>query len=797
VLVFSTLGFVAFLNVWDSSSYPDNAHKSVIVRHSFPAHTGGDGKNPVVYPSAQGGGRGSGGDGSGNDTNSIVVGEYISNDTLTVLNHPVGHVSRICPRRRRQHDAPPANPAACWLVDPNVRSEYRSCNNNGPMPVRTRSWMHPDLAKREMVVYYSSHGHRSGGHDIEMIVSTDSETGTWVKPKGNDGAGIDLVVTGRKIPCRELHSPSLFVDDENRIMYMYVHGHGCVDDDGNRIRIPYRTDPQPTLVLTSTDGVHWSLPDGIQGGTRDILIKDLFYLTTPVRYNDYYYALAKTRQSSVGNATLCRSKSLIGPWTQGPLLIQGARHADLHIFRNRHFVIFFTLIGDAPEHVEVGTIDLLRDGDGDTDANDWMNWTVLPGPTILRPEYEYERGLDGDASVGTGPSKSGGAECKIEAQLRDPHFLPDDDSMGSDNDNADILSGLLFYVVQGERAFALARLSLNMTQYLEDAVPFRNRGNVEPYVLEAFRLGGANSSLSGGEKDVVLATKSASSSVSDGYVSSLFAAAGISLSEGYALSGDHSSSAEKIGRVLQLVESPLDAINGMVESILCAGAGTNVTEMVTRHESWEDVSDLRYHVVDGDTAEGGGLRASNSEASPAPESDSLYRFALKHWVRYNTLVSLFASWRERQEDVLSDPFYAWRLCMAGGFGVNCYLNRFQRPTNGAAAAAAATASDNSSVAALQRETAKKSWSDLESLGGKERQYVAIARRLAVDYGYEVPSSPLPSSPASGSSSGAPTSASDIGNVAFHCGFAEEPVVAGDNSGSTSTTRRLWDCWLSN
>jgi hypothetical protein len=230
---------------------------------------------------------------------------------------------------------------------------------------------------------------------------------------------------------------------------------------------------QPTLLLVSSNGVDWTLPAGpnkkrrhnTNNGTSPFLLASLFYLTVPVYHPDdgYYYALAKTQENSVGSLQLCRTKSLYGPWMEGPILARGIRHCDMHLvtpqlpnrggtlMRRPHLFVFFTHIGDVPEKVMVGTIDL--------SDSDWMQWTLLPGPTIVSPDYPYEHG-----NATLQPSKCCSANCVVMNQLRDPHFLPDD---GDDihKHGTHILSGILFYVVQGERSFAAARLALDMNQY--------------------------------------------------------------------------------------------------------------------------------------------------------------------------------------------------------------------------------------------------------------------------------------------------------------------------------------------
>jgi hypothetical protein len=202
---------------------------------------------------------------------------HVTTDAVTMLldhNKPIGYVSRICPRipnasRQRSKETTIPSPQGlaadverelltnshCWLFDPIIPSgsspsSTMSCNNNGPMPVKRRGWMHPSLTTRhnKLLLYYSSHSKRKGGgNDIELLVASN-ETDTWRVPgttitmtttNGSSSATTTTTTTAlhlsfppprteenknhpNVLPCASVHSPSIYVDDQNRVMYMYV-----------------------------------------------------------------------------------------------------------------------------------------------------------------------------------------------------------------------------------------------------------------------------------------------------------------------------------------------------------------------------------------------------------------------------------------------------------------------------------------------------------------------------------------------------------------------------------------------
>jgi hypothetical protein len=233
-------------------------------------------------------------------------------------------------------------------------------------------------------------------------------------------------------------------------------------------------------VLTSTDGLTWKAPATSIRSTNEkdkdsptsaaaasmqqdgLLFQDIFYLTAPIKLNDWFYAIGKTQENSIGSTILCRSQSLEGPFERGPLLARGMRHGDMHFVGGNKMLIFYTLIGDAPERILLATLEMRN-------KTDWESWKLLPGPTILTPTLEFEHGNANN----TVPSEPGSAGCSSHAQFRDPSFLRDDDddddhdknTSRSDAQHHHRFTGTLFYTVHGERFFAASRLDIDLCSF--------------------------------------------------------------------------------------------------------------------------------------------------------------------------------------------------------------------------------------------------------------------------------------------------------------------------------------------
>ena len=200
-------------------------------------------------------------------------------------------------------------------------------------------------------------------------------------------------------------SPDVHVDDANRRIVMYFHG---LDD----------VSTQTTRVATSPDGIHFETRPERLGRT---------YMRV-FGHDGYTYALSMPGQ-------FYRSRDPLGGFEQGPLLFNpDMRHLAL-LKRDDTLYVFWTQVGEAPEHIKLSTIDL---------AGDWMTWKETPGVEVLRPEFDWE-GADAPLE----PSVRSTAYGHVN-QLRDPAIFEDAGS------------GRIFllYAVAGESGIAIAEVHL-------------------------------------------------------------------------------------------------------------------------------------------------------------------------------------------------------------------------------------------------------------------------------------------------------------------------------------------------
>ena len=99
--------------------------------------------------------------------------------------------------------------------------------------------------------------------------------------------------------------------------------------------------------------------------------------------------------------------------------------------------VFWTQVGDVPEHVKHSTVDL---------SADWQRWKVEGDVEVLRPEFAWE-----GAEAPLEPSVRSTAYGVVN-QLRDPAIFIDTDGEGAPI--------YLLYAIGGEAGVALARVEI-------------------------------------------------------------------------------------------------------------------------------------------------------------------------------------------------------------------------------------------------------------------------------------------------------------------------------------------------
>jgi hypothetical protein len=201
-------------------------------------------------------------------------------------------------------------------------------------------------------------------------------------------------------------SPDVHVDNDTQRIVMYFHGLDGVSRQVSR-------------VATSDDGIDFEARPERLGRT---------YMRVFQR-DGFTYAMSMPGQ-------FYRSRDPLSGFEEGPRLFNpNMRHAAL-LQRGNTLFVFWTQVGDVPEHVMLSTIDT---------SGDWMTWSETPGVEVLRPERDWE-GADAPLE----PSVRSTAYGRVN-QLRDPAIFED------------AASGRVFllYAVAGESGIAIAEVHVD------------------------------------------------------------------------------------------------------------------------------------------------------------------------------------------------------------------------------------------------------------------------------------------------------------------------------------------------
>lgn len=305
----------------------------------------------------------------------------------------------------------PDNP----IITPSL-SESIGDNINGPSLIRVPDWVESPLGR-----YYLYFSHHKG--EFIRLAYADDLAGPWKIhepgalhlgdsgfPTAIDKANLDpawrarLEATGRPVEdflYAHIASPEAVVVPETGEIRLYYHG-----------MLPNGT--QMSRVAVSRDGLDFeALPDII---TRSYL--------RVFRHDGWYYGFAMP-------GVIYRSRDGLTDWQEGPTLFDtNMRHAAL-LPEGDILKVFWTRVGDTPEHIKLSTIDLTRD---------WMSWQESEATEVLRPELDWE-----GASLALEPSVRGAIERRVN-QLRDPEIFVDESGT------------YLLYSVAGESGIGIARI---------------------------------------------------------------------------------------------------------------------------------------------------------------------------------------------------------------------------------------------------------------------------------------------------------------------------------------------------
>jgi hypothetical protein len=288
-------------------------------------------------------------------------------------------------------------------------------NINGPALIEMPDWVEPRLGK-----YYLYFAHHMGRY-IRLAYADDLH-GPW-----HIYAPGVLGVEALAWQPDHVASPDVITDNVKQEFRLYFHAPPP----------PESIDPQDpgpadyiqdSFVATSKDGLTFQLAPGVIGrfpGCHN----HSWYLRV-WQWKGVYYGMAR------GGRPLYRSSDGITFETASRSPFErdagfdGMRHIAV-LLEGNILKVFYSRIGDTPEHIRLSTIQL---------GEDWEHWKATEPVSVIFPETDYEGGnLPLRASVVSA------AEERVR-ELRDPAIFQKDNRT------------YLLYTVQGEYGIAAAEL---------------------------------------------------------------------------------------------------------------------------------------------------------------------------------------------------------------------------------------------------------------------------------------------------------------------------------------------------
>ena len=283
-------------------------------------------------------------------------------------------------------------------------------NINGPSLIRTPDWL--TSAPGAYLLYFADHK----GSYLRLAYA-DALEGPWTMHTpgclelAHSRFPTELLPAGERPAWVEeapqwyyphIASPDVHVDDTAQEVRLYFHGM-C----SNGI--------QQTRFARSRDGMTFSVSEPLLGPPYFRVF----------RHSGFWYAFALPNQ-------LLRSADDESPFEPGPTpLPPSTRHTAVRV-RGDRLDVFWSEIGDAPERIYAGRIEL---------SGDWHTWTLQNKHEVLRAELDWEGATEPEAA-----SVAGAVDEPVN-QLRDPCIFEDDGRL------------YLLYSGSGEAAIGIAELT--------------------------------------------------------------------------------------------------------------------------------------------------------------------------------------------------------------------------------------------------------------------------------------------------------------------------------------------------
>jgi hypothetical protein len=303
-------------------------------------------------------------------------------------------------------------------------------NVNGPSVVRVPSWVTQPLGR-----YYMYFAHHTG--TFIRLAYADSIQGPWkVYEPGvlqvRDSAFYRPQPDPPNSPegfYTHVASPEIYLDSARNRIVMWFHGWWTDNERwplesaaAARAWARRKGYGQYTQVAESTDGLHFDIHRPM---TRESYLRVF-------REGGFFYGLARL-------GVLLRSAGPLAAFEVGPNPFRETPYANRvrHVAllrRDNTMFVFFTAIGDAPEHVLVSTIDV---------RGDWRSWKASQPVDLIAPQAAYEC-----ADLPNKPSAAGEIDGRAR-QIRDPAVFEENGKVW------------LFYTICGEQGIAAAELTID------------------------------------------------------------------------------------------------------------------------------------------------------------------------------------------------------------------------------------------------------------------------------------------------------------------------------------------------
>jgi hypothetical protein len=301
-------------------------------------------------------------------------------------------------------------------------------NVNGPSVIRAPSWIDHPLGRYYM--YFANHM-----GDFVRLAYADALTGPWtIYEPGVLHARNTAFFREQPDPREALDdfythvaSPEIYVDAERKRVVMWVHGWWTNGErwpptlQAARQWARQKGYGQFTQAAESTDGVHFRVAPAISKTS---------YLRV-FQHAGLWYGISRLGLVSRSPGPLA-SFEPVGNLFTGTPHAGKVRHVAL-VPRGDQLTVFFTKIGDAPEHVMMSTVNL------DADPAAWRSGAAVD---VLVPSTKYEC-----VDLPDAPSEAGDINVAAR-QIRDPFVY-------RENGRA-----YLFYSTCGEQGIAAAELDL-------------------------------------------------------------------------------------------------------------------------------------------------------------------------------------------------------------------------------------------------------------------------------------------------------------------------------------------------